>query len=83
MTNDQYKKRDESTEQELVKAVDDIASSERGMLERIGGPLMARQKKQLENLGRLHRSLRGPEDVLDEANYSRPFPPTKRKYENT
>jgi hypothetical protein len=53
------------------------------MLERIGGPLTARQKKQLENLGRLHRSLRGPEDVLDEANYSRPFPPTKRKYENT
>ena len=35
MTNDQYKKRDESTEQELVKAVDDIASSERGMLERM------------------------------------------------
>lgn len=33
------------------------------------------QKKALANLARLHRSLRGPEGLLDKGNYSRPFPP--------
>jgi hypothetical protein len=33
------------------------------------------QKKILTELARLHRSLRGPEGLLDKGNYSRPFPP--------
>ena len=32
------------------------------------------QKKILADLTRLHRSLRGPEGLLDKGNYSRPFP---------
>lgn len=35
-----------------------------------------RQQIVVEGLKRLHDSLRGPEDLLDRANYSRPFPPT-------
>jgi hypothetical protein len=42
------------------------------------GKLTPRQNKLLANLRRLFHSLRGPEDVLDEDNYSRPFPPQIR-----
>ena len=43
----------------------------------------ADQKKILANLARLHHSLRGPENLLDKGNYSRPFPQTGRPTQTT
>jgi len=37
-----------------------------------------RQRELIANLDRLHRSLVGPEDPLDQTSYSRPFPPPHR-----
>ncbi len=75
MTPDRDFKRDDSVEQEMVKAVEELDDTEKAILERLGGALTTRQKKRLEDLRRLHHTLRGPEDVLDHGNYSRPFPP--------
>jgi hypothetical protein len=34
------------------------------------------EQKIIADLNRLHHSLRGPENLLDKGNYSRPYPPT-------
>jgi hypothetical protein len=68
-----------TVEQEMVKAVDDLESTDKAILERLGGPLTAQQKKQLRDLSRLYDSLQGPEDALDQSNYSRPFPPVQQR----
>ena len=41
----------------------------------IGEEPSNRQRRLLHDLGRLHRSLRSPENLLDRGGYSRPFPP--------
>lgn len=61
--------------------VEETNLAEQAAQEELGellGKLTPRQQKLLANLRRLHHSLRGPEDVLDEDNYSRPFPPQIR-----
>jgi hypothetical protein len=40
-----------------------------------------RQQVLVEGLRRLQDSLRGPEDLLDRANYSRPFPPAPPRHD--
>jgi hypothetical protein len=43
----------------------------------IFGEGVSHQQQLLENLARLYDSLRGPDDLLDQEGYSRPFPPQK------
>jgi hypothetical protein len=64
--------RDES---EIARDFRELDRTEQAMLQRVGGSLTAGQRMTLENLERLVKSLAGPEDVLDNDNYSRPFPP--------
>jgi hypothetical protein len=59
----------------FVEQRDTAAEANQQELGELLGKLTPQQQKLLANLRRLHHSLRGPEDVLDEDNYSRPFPP--------
>lgn len=62
----------------ILGALQTLDAIELATLEEIGefvGTLDKNQKKLLANLVRLHHSLRGPDDDLDQDNYSRPFPP--------
>ena len=64
-----------------IAFVENVSATEPANQEELGeflGKLTPRQNKLLANLRRLFHSLRGPEDVLDEDNYSRPFPPQIR-----
>lgn len=64
-----------------IAFVETLGPAEPANQEELGellGKLTPRQNKLLANLRRLFHSLRGPEDVLDEDNYSRPFPPQIR-----
>lgn len=57
--------------------VENASAAEEANQEQVGellGKLTPRQNTLLDNLRRLFHSLRGPEDVLDDDNYSRPFP---------
>jgi hypothetical protein len=78
-TNKREKTKMENKDTGLVTAVE-------GIEEEIGqfvGTTDQRQKRLLANLGRLFHSLRGPEDVLDHGDYSRPFPaPARTRQQN-
>ena len=68
-------------EKELITAVEGIERKE-GDIDRLLGGLMNEpdraQNKLLRQLDMLLESLLGPEDLLDDGNYSRPFPPDNR-----
>jgi hypothetical protein len=71
----------EDIETTNIALVDNTSDAQLANQEQVGellGKLTPRQNKLLDNLRRLFHSLRGPEDVLDEDNYSRPFPPQIR-----
>jgi len=71
----------ENPEANEIVFVENASAAEPANQEELGellGKLTPRQNKLLTNLRRLYHSLRGPEDVLDEDNYSRPFPPQIR-----
>ncbi len=67
-----------ATEQKILRIDDELAATERAIqadfadfIEKPDG----QQKKLLVELGRLHMSLRGPENLLDKGGYGRPIPP--------
>lgn len=67
-------KDDEVKEIPVVEEADPAAQAiEEEFAQFLGFP-DADQKRALANLARLHRSLRGPEGLLDKGYYSRPFP---------
>jgi hypothetical protein len=73
----------DDTGQEIVKGIQkldaieaDIDTQFRGLTDEPN----RRQKHLLDDLNRLVDSLRGPEELLDRGNYSRPFPPRNNTY---
>jgi hypothetical protein len=78
-THDQDGGYEDRSEQEIAKSLEELDAIEAAMLERIGGPLSEKQKKSLADLLRLDHSLRGPDEVLDQEQYSRPIPPKPHK----
>jgi hypothetical protein len=60
---------------DIAKDFRELDRTEKAMLDRIGGSLSKYQRKTLHNLERLIETLAGPEELLDEDGYSRPFPP--------
>jgi hypothetical protein len=63
---------------EFVKDVHKLEATEAAIQHEIRdfiGEPNTSQRQLLEDLARLRRSLRGPEEVLDKGSYSRPFPP--------
>jgi hypothetical protein len=63
---------DQNPEQEIAKSLQELDAIENSILERFGGALTDRQKKSLADLIRLDHSLRGPDDLVDQLQYSRP-----------
>ena len=78
MENATMKQYRDPIEQKILKVDEELAATERAIegdfaefVEKPDG----HQKKLLVELGRLHMSLRGPENLLDKGGYSRPIPP--------
>jgi hypothetical protein len=68
----------ETLGQEIVTALENLNATETLIQQEFGELIGApdkRQKQDLEDLGRLFHSLRGPERMLDTIGYSRPSPP--------
>ncbi len=77
--------KDEQIETEILKGVERVERGETVIqreIQDLPGQPTNRQRTLLEDLVRLHRSLRGPENVLDRGNYSRPFPPAPVVHKN-
>jgi hypothetical protein len=81
MTNSDSKKGKAAMSEDdrvLRTAVGKLESTEKAIQEEISevvGRPSRRQREIIEELSRLHHSLRGPEDLLDRRSYSRPVPP--------
>jgi hypothetical protein len=75
MTTDKERRRQESAEEDIARSFEALDATQSAILERFGGPLTEEQKESLGDLLRLDQSLNGPDDVLDQELYSRPFPP--------
>lgn len=63
---------DQDPEQEIAKSFKELDAIENSILERFGGAMTDRQKTSLAELIRLDHSLHGPDDLLDQQQYSRP-----------
>ena len=72
MSKDERLSRTSTTPIEKLEATEVAIEHDLGQ---IAGKPSRHQRKIIENLSRLQRSLRGPENLLDRGGYSRPFPP--------
>jgi hypothetical protein len=77
MTPEAEKGHDESAEQAMVKALEQLDAIQSAILERYGGSLTHEQRESLGELMRLEFHLRGPDDQLDKELYSRALPPPR------
>jgi hypothetical protein len=71
------KRHDDSAEQAMVKALEQLDAIQSAILERYGGSLTREQTDSLGELMRLEFHLRGPDDQLDQELYSRALPPPR------
>jgi len=71
------KRDNESPEQAMVNALEQLDAIQSGILERYGGSLTREQTESLGELMRLEFHLRGPDDQLDKELYSRALPPPR------
>jgi hypothetical protein len=72
----------DSVEKQILNAVKQVGATEKAIQRELGdltGEPSSCENELLANLGRLQQSLRGPEELLDRALNSRPFPPAPAK----